>query len=146
MAEKAESDGTVWLRVKPPTSVATYWANSKSAPKKDEGNRPPPRAIVTEEESGEESEEGAGKKKKRIKGEQIQPTPFLRGRKQRGPGRGLADQRRVCRAFQHVRGFGGKEKKKPPRPSLSSPKEPEEGNGARPSPVKGATSSRGRAR
>jgi hypothetical protein len=66
MAEKADPDGAFKLSSEPAT-LTTFWANNKTAPKKDEGQKRSPQALPTEESSGEDSEEKAERKRKRKK-------------------------------------------------------------------------------
>jgi hypothetical protein len=130
MAEKAEPDGTVKIRAELPTST-TFWANHKTAPKKDEGQKRPPQTLATEESSGEDSEEKAERKRQRKKGAQgeaINPNPFLSlGRTVSGPGEEYGKEENVL--LPDVFGDMMNKGKKSSKPSLPLPKElaPKEG-------------------
>jgi hypothetical protein len=51
MAEKADPDGAVKLKSEPAT-LTTFWANTQTAPKEDEGQKRSPQALPTKESSG----------------------------------------------------------------------------------------------
>jgi hypothetical protein len=134
MAEKAGPDGTVRLRSGPAT-LTTFWANSKTAPKKDEGQKRQPQALITEESSGEDSADKAERKmrdKKGAKGEAIHPLPFLSlGRSVPGPGEeyGAEDYVLLPDVFGDM---GGKKYKPSLKPSLPLPKEATAQKGEKP--------------
>jgi hypothetical protein len=108
MAEKARPDRTVRLRSEPAT-LTTFWANSKTAPKKDEGQKRQPQALITEESSGEDSANEAERKrqdKKGAKGEAVHPLPFLSlGRTVLEQGRNM--EQRTTFPFQMSSATGG---------------------------------------
>jgi hypothetical protein len=145
MAEKAGPDGTVRLRSEPAT-LTTFWANSKTAPKKDEGQKRQPQALITEESSGEDSANEAERKrrdKKGTKGEAVHPLPFLSlGRTVPGPGEeyGAEDYVLLPDVFGDM---GGKKSKPSPKPSLPLPKEVAAQKGEKPDTGPSAVKLRG---
>jgi hypothetical protein len=118
-----------------PATLKTFWANSKTAPKKDEGQKRPPQALITEESSGEDSADEAERKrrdKKGAKGKAVHPLPFLSlGRTVPGPGEeyGAEDYVLLPDVFGNM---GGKKSKPLPKPSLPLPKEAAAQKGEKP--------------